>query len=170
MRPVVSYGTDEPTQGFCFCPPPVGWGHYTLAPVDWRDAELARLRADLAEARADVARFEAALDAANKELAQARAERDEAIERRSVTVASEENLRFLKQLWEQECGYYRAKWWASHQANDRSRTIRALVVFGRAAWRSLRTLAGNQARWQMAQLGVKVNMLLISERSKTTHD
>ncbi len=100
---------------------------------------ITELRADLAEARADVQRFEQALDAANKELAQARAERDEAIERRSVTVASEENLRFLKQLWEQECGYYRAKWWASHQANDRSRaTIAALVVACRAIWQIVR--------------------------------
>jgi multidrug resistance efflux pump len=42
-----------------------------VAMIDSRDTELATLRADLAEARADVARFEAALDAANRELAQA---------------------------------------------------------------------------------------------------
>jgi len=55
MRLEVIYGTDAPTQGFCLCPPPVGWGLYTLAPVDWRDAELARLSAELARLRADLA-------------------------------------------------------------------------------------------------------------------
>jgi len=65
------------------------------------------------------------------ELEQARAERDKAVKRRDFAVSGEENLRYLKQLWEQECGYYRAKWWEADQANDRSRrTIAALADRG----------------------------------------
>lgn len=50
MRPVFSDGTDVPTQGFCSCPPATGWGEALLRQpsilLDWRDAELARLRAE----------------------------------------------------------------------------------------------------------------------------
>jgi len=86
--------------------------------IDCASAEIARLRA---------------------ELEQARAERDKAVKRRDFAVSGEENLRYLKQLWEQECGYYRAKWWEADQANDRSRrTIAALVVAARAIYTSYR--------------------------------
>ena len=100
------------------------------------------------------------------ELAQARAERDEAMKQRDFAKDGEDNMRFLKGLWENECGFYRAQSVARlHEIDLGRRTIRALVVFGRAVWRSLRTLAGNQARWQMAQLAVKVNMLYVKEQS-----
>ncbi len=45
-----SNGTEVPVWGYCVCVPPMGWGH-TIAPADWRDAELSRLRAEIALAR-----------------------------------------------------------------------------------------------------------------------
>ncbi|WP_395707018.1 hypothetical protein [Casimicrobium huifangae] len=141
-------------------------------------ADKGRLRADLAEARADVQRFEAALDVSQQELAQARAERVDALNRLGAGQVEYDSLyaslldcQTERDEAEQITAAYAEEVAEAEDDLDRQRrTIRALVVFGRAAWRSLRTLAGNQARWQMAQLGVKVNMLLISERSKTTHD
>ena len=89
-----------------------------------KNAELARLRAALAEAER---------------------ERDEARKRRDFAVAGEENIRYLKRLWEQECGYYRARWWGAEQAAERQRrTIRALVVAARAMWWALRHMGGHQ--------------------------
>jgi len=164
---------------------------------DEMGATILSLRADLAEARADVQRFEAALDVSQRALAEAR--KDIATLARSylkpyaralkqdpddggysATIIefagcySEGETRdeALANIEEAATGWMLAALSMGQTIPEPMkyrRTILALVVFGRAAWRSLRTLAGNQARWQMAQLGVKVNMLLVSERSKTSH-
>ena len=51
--PVYSDGTNAPTGGFCQCQNETGWGEALLrqTPLDWRDAELARLRAELEQAK-----------------------------------------------------------------------------------------------------------------------
>jgi hypothetical protein len=87
---------------------------------------IATLRADLAEARADVARFEAALDAANRELAQARAERGRLLRDLSKTSTA---LGYANNLIE----FYVKKCQKLSESNIR-RTIRALVVACRAMW------------------------------------
>lgn len=56
-------------------------------------AELDRLRADLTEARADVARFEAALDVANRELAEAREKDAELASMRAELEQTKRDLR-----------------------------------------------------------------------------
>jgi multidrug resistance efflux pump len=129
--------------------------------IDSRDTELATLRADLAEARADVARFEAALDAANRELANELTERDAAraeakrlqdlIERRRI---EKDDIRASAARWEEralkaeaELAQARARvevlgnivdqengrnrWYRTRLVRDR-RTILALVVAARA--------------------------------------
>lgn len=101
--------------------------------IDCASAEIARLRAELEQARENKGNDAVMLLDITSKYIKAIEERDEAVKRRDFAVSGEENLRYLKQLWEQECGYYRAKWWEAVQANDRSRrTIAALVVAARA--------------------------------------
>lgn len=57
--------------------------------------------------------------------------------------------------------------WTTYLKRQRE-TIRRLVVAARAAIRSLRTLAGTPARWQMALLALKVNMMLVKEQAEQT--
>ncbi len=72
------------------------------------------------------------------ELAQARAERDKAMKQRDFAKDGEDNMRFLKVLWENECGFYRAQSVARlHEIDMGRRTIRALVVACRAIHRTL---------------------------------
>lgn len=67
------------------------------------------------------------------ELAQARAERDAEQKRRVFAEEGEENLRFLKNLWENESGFYLRKYGELGViVNRQRRTIRALVVAARA--------------------------------------
>jgi hypothetical protein len=108
---------------------------------DDKDAELAALRA---------------------ELEQARAERD------AVTKEREE-ARLIADSWRGIANINEVLLASANHDDERSReTIRRLVVAARAAIRSLRTLAGTPARWQMALLALKVNMMLVKEQAEQT--
>ncbi len=92
------------------------------------------LRAELEQARENKGNDTVMLLDITSKYIKAIEERDEAVKRRDFAVSGEENLRYLKQLWEQECGYYRAQWWEAVQANDRSRrAIAALAETARVA-------------------------------------
>ncbi len=97
--------------------------------------------------------------------AMARAERDEAVKRRDFAVSGEENLRYLKQLWEQECGYYRAKWWEAVQANDRSRrTIRRLVMAARAMGHVARVWRSEDVEWSWVLEDARARIAYMQDR------
>lgn len=108
--------------------------------VEERDAELASLRADLAEARADVQRFEQALDVSQRELAQARAERVDALNRLGAGQVEYDSLyaSLLDCQTERDeaeqitaaCAEEVAE--AEDDLDRQRRTIRALVVAARA--------------------------------------
>lgn len=101
---------------------------HTSMLLDWRDAELARLRAALE---------------------QAERERDEARARRDFARDGEENIRFLLKLWQQECDFYRSKCFVREAEIKRQRrTIRALVVAFRDALHLTRRVASDET-WDM---------------------
>lgn len=101
-----------------------------------------RVQGEREEARADCARFEAALDAANKELAQARAERDEYQHLYTVSeldrikaVEKAERMQDNAMFFAQRYDEYSL---VAKDTIDRSRaTIAALVVACRAMWRTI---------------------------------
>lgn len=113
--------------------------------------------------KAETARLRAALASAIEE-------RDEALKYRDFAMADKENIGFLKRLWEQECGYYRARWWASQRAEERSRrTIRALVAacrVTRLAAVGFAALAGVGPRRVRDEIRFGVNQAKKAERGQ----
>lgn len=98
---------------------------------------------------------------AEAELAQARAERDEAVRRRDFAKDGEDNMRFLKVLWENECGFYRAQSVARlHEIDLGRRTIRALVVAARAL---------RQTAWNWRMDGMTVRDVVLDVRARVGH-
>ncbi len=124
--------------------------------IEERDAELARLRAELEQARVQLAGCLCASEGTGDAdkvkqgdyawtpalqrtvelraaLASAERERDEARKQRDFAKDGEDNMRFLKALWENECGFYRAQSVARlHEIDMSRRTIGLVVVAARA--------------------------------------
>ncbi len=106
--------------------------------LERRRIDYAKVQADLynqieAE-KAQTAEAYRQRDVARAALAEAERERDEARKQRDFAKDGEDNMRFLKVLWENECGFYRAQSVARlHEIDMSRRTIRALVVAARVA-------------------------------------
>jgi len=151
------------------------------AALDTSQRELAQARA-ICNAQAEVlvkstqefARAEHSYRTMAKAAALADAERvrDEARKQRDFAKYGEDNMRFLKVLWENECGFYRAQSVARLNEIDMSRrTIRALVVAFRDALHLTRRVASDETWNLWLQLVQRqASERRESERNHTTHD
>lgn len=136
--------------------------------VEERDAELSRLRADLAEAHADVQRFEAALDVSQRALAQARATisvrnalHDELIDNLQNMAAAVRDAEAERDDADDDL----AK--ALALIDKKDTTIRALVVAARVMAHEGEMMIG----WRQFASAVRETIAAAkAERTQTTHD